>query len=323
MLVATSPVVACGSFGADGERYERLDRLRVLAIQASPADVAFGETTTLRANVYEPDDRAVTYEWSWCPSRADGAGDFECNISEDALQRAWRSIGLDGTAPRYELGTEAEVDFTHAMTPELVAALCQSFTSGGAVDEQAALACFMGLEPSVKLTVRTSKSEVTAIRKLSVLMGNVDAAQRNVNPASDFGVTLRDKANGQTLREGRPLQAGHRYVVSAEVEQAASQTFLPAASVEEPDPTERRETLIMSWFITLGELIATDEEGFTGGDARTTFVDGTNELEAVGQNGWQIPLNAGNHAELHLVLRDERGGVGWTRRVFDVTGGEQ
>src|SRR5688572_16864023 len=69
VLVAGVLLASCGD--ADGDRYEKLDRLRLLAIRSEPADLAVGETATLSANVYEPAGRELSYEWSWCPSRGD------------------------------------------------------------------------------------------------------------------------------------------------------------------------------------------------------------------------------------------------------------
>jgi hypothetical protein len=81
----------------------------------------------------------------------------------------------------------------------------------------------------------------------------------------------------------------------------------------------------MTWFVTVGELAAPDgnDDGLGDDFARTTFVDGSNNVEDLLENGWKIPLTAGSSAALHLVLRDERGGTGWTTRSFDVVGGER
>lgn len=325
LFTTATALVGCGSFAPDDERYDRLDKLRVLAIQSEPADIAFGETSTLSANVYEPSDRDVKYEWSWCPSRSDGSGGFECNISEDALAEAWASLGLGDTPPSYDLGSNPEAQFTHVLTPQLVAALCQSITGESDLNEEIALACFMGLRASVKLTVRTSKDEVTAIRTLTLLMGETpDASERNANPPSNFSVTLRDKETSAVVEDGQALKAGHAYTVTAELDEEVAQTFTPAASPDDPEPEERRETLIMSWFLTEGGVVPPlDDPGLGEGDVRSTFVDGTNDFENVTRNGWELPLTAGPSAELHLVLRDERGGVGWTRQSFEVTGGEK
>lgn len=324
LLVASTALASCGAFAPDDDRYDRLNELRVLAIQSSPADLAFGETTTLSANVYEPDERDISYEWSWCPSRADGTGGFECSIDEDVLQLAWANVGSDGDAPSYDLGNAPEAQFTHRMTPQLVGALCQAIAGSDTLDEQLLLACFMGLQASIKLTVRTSKEEVTAIRALPLLTMATAEAERNANPPSNFTLQLRDKETKAVVKDGQSLEAGHSYTVIADLDEAIAQTFTPTALPGESAAEERRETLIMSWFLTTGSVVpAEDDSGFTEGDVRSTFVDGSNEFEDVTKNGWQLPLTAGSDAEIHVVLRDERGGVGWTSQRFAVTGGEK
>lgn len=321
LLLATSVTLAsCGAFGEDGERYEKLDRLRVLGVRSDPADLSAGETATLSAYVFEPAGRDLGYAWSWCPSRSDSAGAFGCNISEQDLQQAWTTAGLDGSPPPYDLGTGSEAQLTHVLTPSVLTALCQAPEL-----DRIQLACFAGLEASVELTVRSSEAAVTAIKSVPFLMGETPDAERNANPPSDFDLALHDDTDGAVVESDQPLQAGHRYTVVADVDDATAELFTPSSAPGEPDPMERRETLVMSWFSTLGEFVAPDgeDDGFGGESGRTTFVDGGNTFQDLLKNGWQIPQNAGATAELHLVLRDERGGTGWTARSFTVVGGEQ
>jgi hypothetical protein len=318
LLLATSVALAgCGIFGDDDERYEKLDRLRVLAIRSEPPDLSVGETATLSANVYEPAGRELSYVWSWCPSRADSSAAFECNISEGDLQRAWTAAGLDGSPPPYDLGTDSEAQLTHVLTPELVTALCQAPD----LDERIQSACFRGFEASIELTVRSPVEELTALKSVALLTGD---AERNTNPPSDFDLTLRDRAGDVVVESGEPLRAGHRYTMIASVDERSAESFTPRTRPGEPPSSERRETLVMTWFVTVGELA--DPDGDDGGIAddfaRTTFVDGSNDVEDLAKNGWKLPLTAGPSAALHVVLRDERGGVGWTTRSFDVVGGE-
>jgi hypothetical protein len=321
VLGASVTMAGCGLFGDDAERYEKLDRLRVLAIRSEPPDLRAGETATLSANVYEPARRELSYEWSWCPSRADAAGSFECNIPERALQRAWETAGLDGPPPTYDLGTDPEASFTNPLTPALVEALCQA----PELEERLAAACFEGLEASVRLEVRSSEERLIAVKSVSLLADDTPASERNTNPASDFLLSLRDDAGDVIVESDQPLRAGHRYTVVAQVDEAVAEPFTPTARPGEPEPRERRETLVMTWFVTAGQPLAPEgDDGFGGdGNPRTTFVDGSNDVRDLVRNAWKLPLTAGPSAELHLVLRDERGGVGWTTRAFDVVGGAE
>jgi hypothetical protein len=323
LLVASATLSSCAGFGADGDAYQKLERLRVLAVRSDPADLNFGETATLSANVYEPASHELSYAWSWCPSRADSSGAFECNLSEQDLQRVWTAAGLDSSPPIYTLGTDPEVELTNVLAPSVVTALCQSRTGDASLDERLALACFKGLEASIEFTVRSSEAEITAIKSVPLLMGETPASERNKNPISNFDVTLRDEAGG-IVASDQPLQVGHRYIATADVDVSNAESFVPRASIGEPSPGARRETMVMSWFVTVGELFAPDGTHAIGGDNEpTTFVDGSNDFKNLLENGWKIPLTAGANAELRLVLRDERGGVGWTTRSFAVVGGEK
>jgi hypothetical protein len=320
VLAASLSLSSCGD--TDTDRYEKLDRLRVLAIRSEPADLAVGETATLSANVYDPTGHELTYEWSWCPSRGDSATAFDCNVSEQALQRAWTRAGLSGSPPSYDLGTDNEVQLTHVLTPALVSALCQAPD----LDERVEFACFTGLEAGIKLTVQSPEQELTAIKSVALLTSESPDPERNTNPPSDFELTLHDTEGGAVVGRGEPLKAGHRYTIVANVDEGTAESFKPSARPGEPSPGERRETLVMSWFVTVGELAAPDgedDDAFADDFVRTTFVDGRNEIEDLLRNGWKLPLTAGSSAALHLVLRDERGGTGWTTRSFDVVGGEQ
>lgn len=321
VVAASVSLASCGAFGDDGDRYEKLDRLRVLAIQSEPADLNVGETASLSANVYAPAGRDVSHEWSWCPSRSDSEANFECNISERDFGRAWTAAGFEGSPPSYDLGTEDEVQLTHVLTPALVTALCEAPD----LDERIEVACFTGLEASIKLTVRTSDKELTAIKSVALLMSEAPDAERNANPTSDFELTLRDHEGDVVVEGDEPLRAGHRYTVIANVDERTAESFTPRPRPGEPPTGQRRETLVMTWFVTAGELASPDgdDDGLGDDFARTTFVDGRNEIEDLVKNGWQLPLTAGSSAALHLVLRDERGGTGWTTRSFDVVGGQR
>lgn len=321
VLAVSLPLASCGIFGADSDRYEKLDRLRVLAIKAERPDLEGDETATFSAEVYQPQDGELGYAWSWCASRGDSASGFACNVSEQDLKRAWMAAGLDGPAPSYDLGTEREARLTNPLRPTLVDALCRA----PHLDERLEMACFQGLEPSLELTIKDSRHEVTAIKSVPLLSDDIPDEERNTNPASDFPVTLSDDQDGAALAADEPLRAGHRYTMRAEVDESAAESFTPVTRPGEPPSAPRRETLVMTWFVTLGEVLAPDgDDGFGGdGNPRTTFVDGHNAFPDLLRNAWQLPLTAGPSAELHLVLRDERGGTAWTSRRFEVVGAQK
>ena len=66
-----------------------------------------------------------------------------------------------------------------------------------------------------------------------------------------------------------------------------------------------RETLLFSWFSELGDFH----------DNRTLFIDGSNSLADASADRWTPPatrVDARATSRLIVVVRDDRGGVGWT-----------
>jgi hypothetical protein len=312
----------CVASSDDTEEYYELDRLRVLGVRSTPADLVTGETATLSALVFEPKDRAVEYAWSWCPSRADASGGFECTIDEAELRKAWAETGSELELPDYDLGTEPEAQFFNAIVPEAVPLLCQALTKKSKDQEQAQLACLLGLEVSVQLVVKSAGKSITAFKTLTLLPEDSEASARNLHPQLSESVTVRDIASSPP-KTVTSLQAGHRYKVTAALPDESVESFVPTPTEDDPKPEARQETLIMSWFVTDGSYFAPESPdgpgGAFGGDRHTTFVDGQNELEDVLTNGWELPLTAGpEDARLFLVLRDERGGVSWSEHRFAV-----
>ena len=86
----------------------------------------------------------------------------------------------------------------------------------------------------------------------------------------------------------------------------------------------------MSWFASDGSFPTSDTFGdgdgplgLGGGAERTTFVDGQSEFGELLDNRWRLPdtLNS-SEVTLMLVLRDERGGVGWAEHRFAIGASE-
>ncbi len=68
---------------------------------------------------------------------------------------------------------------------------------------------------------------------------------------------------------------------------------------------DQRESIGVAWFATAGSFDA-DRTG-----------RGTDDVAATSDNGWQVPGEPGP-VHLWVVLRDDRGGVGWAEYLFDV-----
>jgi hypothetical protein len=165
---------------------------------------------------------------------------------------------------------------------------------------------------------------VTAVRQLVLLPGGADTTERNQNPTLTGELLVSDVLDGTLIEEGGALAPDREYSLSLVQDEAASETFLPSAppGAEEGEP--RRETLVLSWFVSQGTFPAGDGFGDGGGPGggggeRTTFVDGQNDFAALLGNEWRLPRRPeSSEATLVLVLRDERGGVGWAEHRFAV-----
>jgi hypothetical protein len=68
----------------------------------------------------------------------------------------------------------------------------------------------------------------------------------------------------------------------------------------------QRESIAVAWYTTPGASVDTDRTGRQSSDDAPTS-----------DNGWHAPSTAGL-AHLWVVLRDNRGGVGWAEYAFDV-----
>ena len=323
-LGCTVLLVGCGDTTSDADRVTTLDSLRVLAVRSVPADVAPGESARLSALVFEPEGSELEYAWSWCPARSDESGNFACRVDEGQLQEAWAQANPDVALPGYDLGSAPEVEFTNVLAPERLLALCGALSVSSADPGAVAFACGARLRVSVGLTVRTQQAEVTAIKGLVLLPDTAAPEQRNTNPELPAEITVVDLGDQAAILPGAALQAGHEYSLRVDVaedvaEQVAEQVLAEGSLGARVTPAHR-ETLVLSWFMTQGHPIAPDGEDTLSDNDVTTFLDGRNELSDLGFNGWQLPLTAGpEDATLMLVLRDERGGVGWAEHSFRVT----
>src|ERR1044071_6099377 len=102
LLGAALAAAGGGACTQDFPPFNRLDSLRVLAIQAEPAAPLTGETTTLTPLIFTPGDPAeVKYRWSWCPAPGPAEQAYKCLIDNaDQLSAALGGAPL----PSFDLG---------------------------------------------------------------------------------------------------------------------------------------------------------------------------------------------------------------------------
>lgn len=314
--------------------YEEIEGLRVLAIQADPPAIAPGESTTLRALVFDDggDLDDVEYTWSWCPFREPAEAGAECAVTEQQLAD---EFGLPDVS--YELGEAETAELTHTVPVALLEAVC-----GGADEDEAEQAgelgflidCDQGFPVSVELIATRDDTTIRSIKEVRLLFD--DSAPPETNPridgithswvptgvdrdacadaiagdicgienVEDFDPRDLDPIEGDGSTE---LRLGESYVLFADVPEDATEVFIKPPEGFDEEPEEKRENLTISWFVSSGSL---DEE--TSG-----FTDGVTELENIRDNIWDLPKRGDeeeSEAWLYLVIRDERGGTGWLER---------
>jgi len=286
-----------------------LERLRVLGIRSDPPDLALGEQATLSALVFEPDDSPLAYAWSWCPLRGDAEAGYLCRLDEAELQAAWAELGTGAVLPTYDLGTGETATFDLVIDPELAFGLCTALTRDDPDPDSALWLCLNDFELSFELRVTTADDEVFAFRSVPVV-DEEDPRNTNPDPTGDIVFSFPDLPD--ELAPGDPLRVKQTYEVTVDISPDQSETFVPKPEEGLPPPEPRLESLFLSWFVTTGEI-----EGSFDEPSRTSFVDG-GSFDALLTNTWEVGREPGEEARLLLVLRDERGGIGWIEHDFGV-----
>ncbi len=291
LLAATAATSA--SCGEDFAPFNRLDKLRVLAIQANSSTPAPGETAMLRALVYTPPGEQVTgWQWSWCPLAGPISAGAPCLITEEELRML---AGPD--VPPYDLGTAETAELRHALDPQLLMAVC----AGAAEQGQLALDCEGGFPIQVKLVVRGTAGETVAVSQLRLRLSSEGPG--NANPVIDGLVA--DLPGGPAPIDDTPtvtLPRKEETFLRALVAESHAESY--AAVDDEGQPVTERERIVLTWFVETGDTRS----------ERTSFVDGSVTFEEALDNRWEpakVEDFPGDRARIIVVIRDDRGGVSW------------
>jgi hypothetical protein len=283
--------LACDS---DFAPYNRLESLRVLAIQSQPAAPAAGETALLTPLLYAPGSEQIDLEWSWCPLVGPSDDGFPCLLEEADFRAALGQSAAN--VPTFALGNETTASFPFAFDPQVLAALCRGTLAGLALP--ALPDCSRGFQANIRLVARTEEDEVVSVRSLPLRFAGEHSA--NQNPAIDALSALT--AEGPALIESTPA-----VTLLRDTETVIEITPSAGAAESYTDEDEARvvsERLVFTWFVEAGETEY----------ARTSFIEGAVGLDEARRNRWE-PASArdfpADRARLIVVVRDNRGGVGW------------
>ncbi|MBN1606304.1 MAG: hypothetical protein JW940_06705 [Polyangiaceae bacterium] len=291
-------LLGAATAGCAGDRFDpfnRLNSLRVLAIQSDPVAPAPGESTTLSALLFVPKGQSQpVLTWSWCPFPGSAADGYPCTVDEKLFAGPGGQLAL----PPLELGTGDSVPFEHSIPGELLSTLC-----AGVAEMPELVVCDGGFPVQVKLHVKTDKDELVAVRTLRLRTDEQTGA--NENPVIE-GVSARLGGKWHELGEAADATLPRDEVTKLKASVAEDQAEQYVGLDDYGKQATLQERLRMTWFIESGD---TENE-------HTGFIDGLTDFEVLLDNSW-IPANKDDYSrdasELILVLRDNRDGVSWHR----------
>lgn len=320
------------------------EKLRILAIGSEPAEIPFGQAGDISALVYLPPDvlcqgsDQATYEWSWCPARGGEEMAFECLFSEEETQLLWENSGGDGAIPAFDLGDGERAELSNQLGGFAELICSQEIDEEDAAAQLAYDNCLKALTPSVRLEVRYCGLEAIAVKSVSFLTEEQSSDpdfRPNQNPTMTGEMFFRSEFGGDELAAEEPIENGQTYHVNLELEEIECETddasancmaevFTPDASSGQ-NATERRETLVMSWYMTKGHTAPEKLNGEeyapdTGSQLgqQTFYVASEGEVEQMLGNLLDLTEESPGPGEVFVVLRDERGGIAWRRFPFTV-----
>lgn len=295
------PLAACRP---DFAPFNRVEALRILAVQAEPAAPLTGETSTLSALVFTPTpDPTLAYHWTWCPVGGVADQGYACPFKEDELNGYLSMVSLPPLPP-FELGTDPTVTLANSIDPQVFAAVCSGVLTPGMQ-----LDCSGGFPIQLTLTVTTATDTVTAVQKMKLRFDSTMSA--NANPVIDglqarVGGVLMDLTDVASVTLPRDRETP----IFALAQPAVSESYLGLD--DNGIPAMLKERVFMTWFVESGD---TD-------DTRTSFVNnGTTDFAALLENKW-IPAKTKDYASptarLFVVLHDNRGGVSWRSAIVNL-----
>jgi hypothetical protein len=282
--------------GASFDSPVLLSKLRLLAVQAAPVNPAQGETTTMTPLIYSPSDTPLELAWSWCPLLGQANDGYLCPISYDDASTTLAAAGVTAPLPTFDLGTGPTVSFTNPFPPEVLAALC-----GAGFDDQR-LDCRNGFP--IRISVRVSQGTAVQLGTTVVNLPLEAGAVSNANPVPG-ALSVDLSAGTRTLDDAGSVQVPRVQdsLLHVAIDDGQAETYLGLGL--DGESATLRETLLFSWFSELGDF----------DNSRTLFIDGATGLADASTDKWKPPatrVDARPTSRLIVVVRDDRGGVGWT-----------
>jgi len=324
---ASCALVICGAAACVPDLADRgslVEGPRVLAVRALPAEAKAGESVRWEALTVDgerdaPPSLASQLDWALCTDPV--PLDRVEPVSPRCLAPAADWLLPIGAGPSVSAAIPSDACRRFGPTPpdpppgQSAARPVDPDRTGGYYQPLRALVPSSGDggEPAY-VTFRTRVSCGVAGASLEVTAELNRRARPNLNPAIARLARVDGGRDEELLPDGAPLSVAAGAEVRLRVETVGCEVDAACEGAERYaalDPisrgvAERREALRSSWFATAGTF-ADERTGIPADDpsAATTI-----------ENGWRAPDGA-SEVRLWVVLRDDRGGVGW--RSYRVT----
>lgn len=301
--------VLTASCQEDFAPYNRLTALRALAIRSNPPTPGPGETATLDALIYTPDGAPVTHAWSWCPLPGPASAGYPCQVTDQELAM----LAGGGTLPPLDLGTAPTATLAHSFDPQILAQACARVAG----EAEGLLNCNGGFPIQVRLTVTSGGDTVDTVTTLRLRFDPADAP--NDNPSISTISAVPENGPEQTIKDDPivtpivdALVPPVNPIVTLPRDEETPLVITPAGELAQPyngpndegERVDQTERLRISWFV---------ETGSTKSD-QTSFNIERGPLAQALRNEWTPALTkdyAKETARIFVVVRDNRGGVGW------------
>lgn len=276
-VVAVSASVLAGCGGDFVHSFNRVDELRLLAARAEPPEVGSGETTTVTALVVSPLGALAPIQWVACAlAPVPGQGPVNVRCLDDNLASPWFIAGASGNPWQLTLGADRAA--------RIEAVLDAPDVTGG---------YYLPLRAIVK---DDAGGRVDATYRLRYAR---EPGPRNANPGI-AAVEINEGGSWSPLEESAPraVSAGSRVTLRARTSPGSAEHY--TARLADGSTREADELPNVTWFTSAGDF-----------DRSTTPDAGENQLLLESH----LPAT-GSAIDLWVVVRDERGGVGFVHRAL-------
>ena len=212
-------------------------------------------------------------------------------------------------------GSNITAKLANAIDPQILVQLCK-----GVPGAPQLLDCAEGFPVQVKLRVKSATDEIVSVSTVRLPLPDTAPNQRPVIDGllAEFDRKVPNGDTVQDVKEQLPiandpvaiLPRNHETVIKAVVAPTHVESYM--GRDDNLKPAVVRERLTLTWFVESGDTVS----------SRTGYVEGGAPLERALRNKWKPALLkdfAPTTARLIVVVRDNRGGVGWRSGVVSLT----